>query len=177
MLDYLQLNELATLLENGLPPDVPFAHKVGWIDDTHGDGGIVFSPGGDYIIIMALYAPSWLEWEDSAPLFNMVSRQAFMHFNELDIYDGMQLPPLPTPAPITPTPDLPHAVVTNTQGIGLTVRDAPGGAEIAILPDGTILTLLEEEPVHYNGYTWHQVRTPDGQKGWAAEDYFSKWVQ
>ena len=51
----MQLNELAKLLETGLPAGVPFAHKVGWIDDTHGDGGIVFSSGGDYLIVMALY--------------------------------------------------------------------------------------------------------------------------
>ena len=62
------LNELAKLLENGLPDGVPFAHKVGWIDDTHGDGGIIYSPGGDYVLVMALYSQEWLEWEDSAPL-------------------------------------------------------------------------------------------------------------
>lgn len=177
MLDKLQLNELARLLENGLPDEVPFAHKVGWIDDTHGDGGIVFSPGGDYIIVMALYAPSWLEWADSAPLFETVSRQAYAHFTDPRIYDGVELPPLPTAIPATATPDRPHAVVTNTQGIGLTVRDAPGGAEVGIYPDGTVLTLLEAEPRQHNGYQWYQVRTPDGRTGWAADDYFTLWTE
>ena len=84
----MKLNELAKLLENGLAEDVPFAHKVGWIDDTHGDGGIVYSPGGDYILVMALYGEEWLEWEESAPLFERVSRQAYAHFNEPGLYDG-----------------------------------------------------------------------------------------
>jgi beta-lactamase class A len=175
LLDFMQLNELARLLENGLPQDTLFAHKVGWIDDTHGDGGIVFSSGGDYIIVMALYAPSWLEWDDSAPLFEAISRQVYAHFNDPEIYAGVQLPPVPTPFPVTATPDLPHAIVTNTQGIGLTVRDIPGGAEVAILPDGTVLTLLQIEPVEHNGYRWHQVRTPDGNIGWAADAYFTIW--
>ena len=177
MVQYLQLNELARLLENGLPADVPFAHKVGWIDDTHGDGGVVFSPGGDYIIVMALYAPSWLEWEDSAPLFETVSRQAYAHFNDADAYAGQELPVLPTSPAATATPELPHAVVTNTQGVGLTLRDVPGGEEVAILPDGTVLTLLEVQPVEYDGYQWHQVQAPDGKIGWAVEAYFTKWVE
>jgi hypothetical protein len=177
MLEKMQLNELARLLENGLPEGVPFAHKVGWIDDTHGDGGIVFSPGGNYIIVMALYTPEWLEWEESAPLFETVSRQAYAHFNDADAYKGVVLPPQPTPLPVSPTPDLPHAIVSGTQGIGLTVRDSPGGAEVAILPEGTVLTLLQEPLVDQNGYLWQRVRTPDGDVGWAADDFFTLWEE
>ncbi|MDX1414554.1 MAG: serine hydrolase [Candidatus Promineifilaceae bacterium] len=175
MLQMMQLNELARLLENGLPADVPFAHKVGWIDDTHGNGGIVFSPGGDYIVVMALYTPEWLEWEESAPLFETVSRQVYDHFNNPDGYTGVELAPEPAPLPVTATPDLPHAIVSGTQGIGLTVRETPGGAEVAILPEGTVLTLLEEAPIEFNGFSWHRVRTPDGDTGWAADAYFKLW--
>ena len=170
----MQLNELAKLLETGLPPETPFAHKVGWIDDTHGDGGIVYSPAGDYILVLALYGKDWLEWEDSAPLFEKVSRQAYAHFNEAGLYDGIDLPPLPTAAPQTPTPDLPHAVVSNTRGIGLTVRETPGGAELSIIPDGTILTLLPQAPLEANGFVWQQVMLPDGRAGWAATDFFTQ---
>jgi hypothetical protein len=177
MLQMLQLNELATLLENGLPQGVPFAHKVGWIDDTHGDGGIIFSPGGDAIVVMALYAPSWLEWEKSAPFFETAARQVYAHFNEVDVYAGVELPPDPTPAPVTATPDLPYAIVTDTQGIGLTVRETPGGAEVAIYPEGSVLMLLAEEPVEHDGYQWHRVRTLDGELGWAAADFFTLWEE
>ncbi len=177
MLEMMQLNELARLLENGLPEDVPFSHKVGWIDDTHGDGGIVFSPGGDYIIVMALYGEEWLEWDDSAPLFERVSRQAYAHFNDPTVYDGVTLLPEPTPLPMTPTPDLPHAIVSGTQGIGLTVRQTPGGAELAILPEGSVLTLLEDAPIDQGGFLWQRVRTPDGDVGWAADAYFTLWEE
>jgi beta-lactamase class A len=175
IVEKMRLNELAKLLENGLPDEVPFAHKVGWIDDTHGDGGIVYSPGADYILVMALYGEEWLEWQESAPLFEQVSRLAYAHFNEPGIYDGIVLPPTPTMAPQTPTPDLPHAVVTNTSGVGLTVRETPGGGEVAIIPDGTILTLLPDNVVNANGFTWQRVRTPSGEEGWAATDYFTRW--
>jgi beta-lactamase class A len=175
MLEKMKLNELAKLLENGLPEGVPFAHKVGWIDDTHGDGGIVYSPGGDYILVMALYGKDWLEWEDSAPFFEQIARQAYAHFNEPGIYEGIELPPTSTAVPQTPTPDLPHAVVTGTNGVGLTVRQTPGGAEVAIIPDGTILTLLPEGVVISGGFAWQRVRTPSGDEGWAATDYFTPW--
>lgn len=174
LLQKMQLNELAKLLETGLPDGVPFAHKVGWIDDTHGDGGIVFSPGGDYILVMALYGDEWLEWDDSAPLFEQVSRQVYAHFNEPGLYDGIELPPLPTAVPDTPVPDYPHVVVTNTRGVGLTVRETPGGAEVAIVPDGTILSLLPEDPAAFNGFTWQRVRIPGGAEGWAAVDFLAE---
>lgn len=177
MLAKMQLNELARLLENGLPADVPFAHKVGWIDDTHGDGGIVFSPGGDYLLVMALYGDGWLEWEDSAPLFEEVSRIAYAHFNDPGVYAGVTLPPTLTPAPVTPTPDLPHAIVSGTRGIGLTVRATPGGAEVVIVPDGTVLTLLPDEQVLANEFTWQRVRTPGGEEGWAATAFFTLWSE
>jgi beta-lactamase class A len=174
LLEKMKLNELAKLLETGLPDNVPFAHKVGWIDDTHGDGGIVFSPGGDYILVMALYGESWLEWDDSAPLFEQVAHQTYAHFNEPGIYDGIELPPTPTTTPQTPTPDLPYAVVTNTRGVGLTVRDVPDGGEVTIVPDGTILTLLPDSAVLASGFTWQHVRTPGGEEGWAAVDFLTE---
>ena len=82
----------------------------------------------------------------------------------------------PTAAPVTPTPDLPHAIVTGTQGIGLTVRETPGGAEVAVYPEGTVLTLLAEDPIEHNDYQWHRVRTPDGKLGWAANTFFTLWA-
>jgi hypothetical protein len=77
-------------------------------------------------------------------------------------------PNLPTP---TVTPVVCRAVVDGTSGSGLVLRDAPGGAELAILPDGTILNLLEDAPVEANGFVWRKVRTVAREEGWVVEDF------
>jgi hypothetical protein len=167
----LQLNDLAQLLENGLPENIPFSQKVGWIDDTHGNIGIVYGPEGTYLIGMALYAPGWLEWEDSAPLFERVSRLAYAHFNDPEAYSANTLaqPPTlqntPTPAP---TPEFPQAIVFGTQGIGLTLRDAPGGNEIGILPEGSVVSLLPDAGQEQGGVTWRKIRTSEKIEGWVG---------
>ena len=173
LLEVLQLNELARLLERGLPEGVRFAHKVGWIDDTHGDGGVVYAPGGDYAIVMALYAPGWLEWEKSAPLFETAARLAYAHFNDPGAYPPAVLaaPPAVT-ATVPPTPaPYPQALVFGTQGIGLTLRSRPGGEALAILPDGSVLSLPPADEVEQGGVRWRRVRTADGLEGWVGAAY------
>jgi hypothetical protein len=77
-------------------------------------------------------------------------------------------PNLPTP---TPTPAVCRAIIDGTAGSGLTLRDAPSGAEISILPDGSILTLEEEEPVEANTFIWRKVRSPSQEVGWVVEEF------
>jgi beta-lactamase class A len=81
MLDYMERNKIGSLIEEGVPAEVPIAHRHGWIGDTHVDAGIIFSPGGDYVIVEIMYRPEWLEWEMSAPLIADVSRAAYNYFN------------------------------------------------------------------------------------------------
>jgi len=81
MLDLMTYNRIGRLIEVGVPADVPVAHKHGWIDDTHGDAAVVFSPGGTYIIAMVLHNPIWLEFSESAPLIEEASRLVYNYFN------------------------------------------------------------------------------------------------
>ena len=81
MLDYMQKNKIGSLLEEGVPSEVNVAHRHGWTGDTNVDAGIVFSPGGDYVIVEVLYKPEWLEWEVSAPLMADVSEATYNYFN------------------------------------------------------------------------------------------------
>lgn len=81
LLDFMKLNHIDSLIEEGIPPDTPLAHKHGWISDTHGDAGIVFSDGGDYVIVTYMYKPGWLEWEISSPLLADISRATYNYFN------------------------------------------------------------------------------------------------
>jgi len=88
-------------------------------------------------------------------------------------------PPTPTLTP-TPDPAIPtatatsvicRAIVDGTAGSGLTLREAPGGADISILPDGSILTLLDDEPEDVNGFIWRRVRTVAQEEGWVVEEF------
>ena len=174
MLAMLQLNDLVELLEAGLPDNVPIAHKLGYIDDTYGDIGIVFSPERDYLIGVALYRPVYLEWADGSPIFAEISRLTYAHFNDPTAYSPeiLAAPPAAgstsTPAP---TPAYPQAIVFGTQGIGLTLRDIPGGSEIAILPEGAVVSLLDDAPTTFNQISWRQVQTVDGLSGWVGADF------
>ena len=92
-------------------------------------------------------------------------------------------PPTPSPSPTvdasiptaTPTPILCRAVVEGTSGNGLMLRETPGGAEITILAEATLVTLVQGEgPQQANGIAWRLVRDNiSGEEGWVAEDFLS----
>jgi hypothetical protein len=75
--------------------------------------------------------------------------------------------------PPTPTSMICRAVVEGTSGSGLTLRESPGGPEIRVLLDGTILILTDAEPVQDDTFLWRQVRTVGGDEGWAADEFLT----
>lgn len=81
IIEVMQKNDIGSLIEEGVPPGTPVAHRHGWIGDTHGDAGIVYSPGGDYVLVEILYQRDWLPWERSSPLMADISRATFNYFN------------------------------------------------------------------------------------------------
>lgn len=81
IIDVMTQNRIGSLIEEGVPADTPIAHRHSWIGDTHGDAGIVFSPGGDYVISMIFYQNDWLPWERSSPLMADISRATYNYFN------------------------------------------------------------------------------------------------
>ncbi|UCC54378.1 MAG: serine hydrolase [Anaerolineaceae bacterium] len=83
IIDVLSQNEEGNLIRFGVPDGIKVSHKHGWAGNTHGDAGIVFSPGGDYIIVEYLAQPDtdWLVHEISFPLLREISRVVFNYFN------------------------------------------------------------------------------------------------
>jgi hypothetical protein len=83
MLDVMSDNNLSEplLMSAGVPADTRVAHKHGWTADTHGNAGIVFSPGGDYVLVVALHNPTWLDFSESFPLITEISRTVYNYFN------------------------------------------------------------------------------------------------
>lgn len=78
---YLAANRIGSLIEEGVPSDVTVAHRHGWQSDIYLDAGIVYSPGGPYVIVVYAHKPGWLAWEIGSPLLADLSRAAFNYFN------------------------------------------------------------------------------------------------
>jgi hypothetical protein len=72
---------------------------------------------------------------------------------------------------LTPTPI--SATITNTDGRGLRLRSEPDGTLITILPEGTVVQLLEGQQSDQAGQSWLEVRTTEGQQGWVAADFLT----
>jgi uncharacterized protein YraI len=83
MLDVMSDNNLGQplLMSAGVPEDTRVAHKHGWTADTHGDAGIVFTPGGNYVLVVALHNPVWLDFGESFPLITGISRTIYNYYN------------------------------------------------------------------------------------------------
>jgi uncharacterized protein YraI len=81
MLEVMSHNRIGSLIEMGLPEDVPIAHKHGWIADTTGDAALVFSPGGAYVLVVMLYDRTDWVYTEAKPVIEEISRQVYNYFN------------------------------------------------------------------------------------------------
>ena len=87
MINYLTENRIALLLQAGLPDGTRFAHKHGWtvggdgLIHTMSDAGIVFSPGGDYVVVIFLYDPNQLVFDPANELVGEMSSVIYNYFN------------------------------------------------------------------------------------------------
>ena len=83
MLEIASANDLERLLQGGIPPDARISHKNGWIFDTVGDAGIVYSPNGrHYVISVFLWERTeFQDYEKLWPLVEEISRAAWNFFN------------------------------------------------------------------------------------------------
>lgn len=81
VIEWMSRNRIDSLIEAGVPVGTKVAHKEGLTSDTHADAALVFSPGGDFVLVIFLYRPQWLEWEESAPLIADVATVTYNYFN------------------------------------------------------------------------------------------------
>ena len=89
LLEMMKQNRIRSLIEQGVPSDVPLAHRHGWQNDTYADVGIIFSEGGAYVLVEFLHKPNALSWELSSPVMAKLSRGVYNYFNFANPYlDG-----------------------------------------------------------------------------------------
>ncbi len=87
MVDYLTRDRIGVLLEAGLPEGTKIAHKHGWISGPSGiiqnisDAGIVYSPGGNYVITIYVYHPVQAVWEPVSAMIAQISQAVYNYYN------------------------------------------------------------------------------------------------
>ena len=82
IIDLMTRNEEGNLIRFGVPHGTPVSHKHGWARATHADAGIVFSPGGDFVIVEYLSQPGdWLVADESFPILREIPRIVYNYFN------------------------------------------------------------------------------------------------
>ncbi len=86
MIDYLSQNKIAYLIDGGVPDTTEIAHKHGWttlngIIYTLGDAGIVYSPGGEYILVIFLNHPVQIIWDNASLLVGKLSEAIYNFYN------------------------------------------------------------------------------------------------
>ncbi len=88
MISYLSRNRIAVLIQAGLPEGVQIAHKHGWITDptdglihTISDAGIVYTPGGNFILVVYLYHPVQLLFDPANELTAQLAQAVYNYYN------------------------------------------------------------------------------------------------
>jgi hypothetical protein len=88
MIDYLAEDKIGVLIEAGVPEGTRVAHKHGWISDPSSgviknisDAAIVYTPGGDYVMVVYAYHPVQTIWEPVSTLFAQLSQAVYNFYN------------------------------------------------------------------------------------------------
>ncbi len=86
MITHLSRNYMPSLLEAGLTEDAFIAHKHGWVTNNGiinmlGDAGIIYTPGGDYVLTIFLYHPVQLIWDPASSLVGQLSKAVYNFYN------------------------------------------------------------------------------------------------
>jgi uncharacterized protein YraI/beta-lactamase class A len=69
------------MLKAGVPEGIEVAHKHGWVEDTHGNAAVLFTPNRDYVMVMMLHQPFWLNFMESLPVIAEASRTVYNYYN------------------------------------------------------------------------------------------------
>jgi beta-lactamase class A len=84
---YLVADKIGVLLEAGVPEGTQVAHKHGWVPDTDGivrnfsDAGIIYSPGGNFVLSIYTHHPVQMLFETANQLFAKLTQAVYNYYN------------------------------------------------------------------------------------------------
>jgi hypothetical protein len=87
MIELLTHDHLGSMIQGGVPDGTRVAHKHGWVIDNFGvihdmsDAGIVYTPGGNYVLTVFLYHPTQLIYDEGAALVKNISTGVYNFYN------------------------------------------------------------------------------------------------
>ena len=88
MIGYLAADKIGVLIEAGVPEGTQVAHKHGWITEPSSgviknisDAGIVYTPGGNYVLVLYAFHPVQTVWEPVSTLFAQLSQAVYNFYN------------------------------------------------------------------------------------------------
>ena len=90
MIDHMLANQLTgeenvpVLIAAGLPDGTAIGHKHGWVAYTRADAALIFTQGGDYVLVIYLYNPGWVDWEQTNSIMTRISQLIYAYFNPPD---------------------------------------------------------------------------------------------
>ena len=87
MIDLLAHNDIPVLIQAGVPAGTRVAHKHGWANETDGlihtmgDAAIVYSPGGNYILVVFVHDPVQVIFDPANQMVAELSTAVYNYFN------------------------------------------------------------------------------------------------
>jgi beta-lactamase class A len=88
MITFLASDKIGVLIEAGVPEGTQVAHKHGWISEPSSgviknisDAAIVYTPGGNYVLVIYAYHPVQTVWEPVSNLFAQMSQAVYNYYN------------------------------------------------------------------------------------------------
>jgi len=88
MIGFLAADKIGVLIEAGVPEGTRVAHKHGWISEPSSgiiknisDAAIVYTPGGNYVLVIYAYHPIQTIWEPVSTLFAQLSQAVYNFYN------------------------------------------------------------------------------------------------
>lgn len=87
LIDFMAQDRLGSLIQGGVPDGTLVPHKHGYVLSRDGimhdtsDVGIVYSPGGNFVLSIYTYHPVQNIWENTNPLFVNLTQAVYNYFN------------------------------------------------------------------------------------------------